>query len=282
MAISDGVDTFMTQTVPSPDGIRSRACHARRCRLVLCGIFCLAACLSLPPSLAAALPGDAAPLSGYTVRRGDTLYDIGRRHGLSVARLKSLNGLRGDLLKPGQYLVFERPAKPSSHPGLPVVGGLWSVVEPFLGTPYRFGGSDAEGLDCSAFVQQVFRSFDIALPRSAREQYCYGAEVDRDELRVGDLLFFRTYAQYPSHVGIYLADGKMVHASARSRRVVASDIGLPYFRKRFIGARRLAAFDAADVDVAALDVVNEVPADEDGERTEDAAGPAPDSARTGE
>jgi cell wall-associated NlpC family hydrolase len=139
------------------------------------------------------------------------------------------------------------------------VVGLQSVVESYLATPYRLGASGREGLDCSAFVQQVFRKLDISLPRSAREQYWYGDEVDRNDLRSGDLLFFRTYALYPSHVGIYLGEGKMAHASTRSHKVVASDITQPYYRKRFIGAKRFAAIVPTRFDFTTLDAVFEEP-----------------------
>lgn len=108
----------------------------------------------------------------------------------------------------------------------------------FLGTRYRFGGSSRSGLDCSSFVQQVFRDLDIQLPRTAREQYRTGEPVTTYELQKGDLVFFRTYASFPSHVGIYLGDNKMIHASSRDHKVVISSINTPYFRSRYIGAKR--------------------------------------------
>jgi peptidoglycan endopeptidase LytE len=109
----------------------------------------------------------------------------------------------------------------------------------FLGTRYRFGGSSRNGIDCSAFVQSVFRQLEVDLPRTAREQYWVGEKVNPYDLQKGDLLFFRTYAPYPSHVGIYLGDNKMIHASSRDRKVVISPI-TSYYRSRFIGAKRLA------------------------------------------
>jgi hypothetical protein len=67
-------------------------------------------------------------------------------------------------------------------------------------------------------------------------------------MQKGDLLFFRTYAKYPSHVGIYLGDGKMIHASSRSHRVVVTSIDHPYYRQRFIGAKRISLLDSAPDD----------------------------------
>jgi LysM repeat protein len=110
----------------------------------------------------------------------------------------------------------------------------------FLGTHYRFGGNGVRGIDCSGFVQQVFRKMEISLPRTAREQFSVGSQVAPGDLQKGDLVFFRTYARYPSHVGIYLGDSKMIHASSRDRRVVISTMDTPYYRSRFIGAKRIA------------------------------------------
>lgn len=122
----------------------------------------------------------------------------------------------------------------------------------FLGARYRFGGNSREALDCSSFTQQVFRDQNIGLPRTAREQFLTGNEVSGgDLLRKGDLVFFRTYASFPSHVGIYLGNRKMIHASSRGKRVVISSMDTPYYMSRYIGARR---FDQVTPD--SLDIKN--------------------------
>ena len=109
----------------------------------------------------------------------------------------------------------------------------------FLGARYRFGGSSRNALDCSSFTQQVFREQKVNLPRTAREQFYVGNEVMRGDLKKGDLVFFQTYARFPSHVGIYLGNRKMIHASSRDRRVVISSMDTPYYTSRFLGARRV-------------------------------------------
>jgi peptidoglycan endopeptidase LytE len=109
----------------------------------------------------------------------------------------------------------------------------------FLGTRYRFGGNSRRGLDCSSFVQQVFREQEVRLPRTAREQFYVGSEVIRGDLRKGDLVFFQTYARFPSHVGIYLGNRKMIHASSRDHRVIISSMDTPYYLSRYLGARRV-------------------------------------------
>jgi hypothetical protein len=118
--------------------------------------------------------------------------------------------------------------------------GLNRTAYRFLGTPYRFGGEGPSGIDCSSFVQQVFRAHQVDLPRTAREQIRVGSDVTQSELRKGDLVFFRTYASYPSHVGIYVGDGKMIHASSARGKVVVSDMNTDYYRSRFLGAKRVA------------------------------------------
>ena len=109
----------------------------------------------------------------------------------------------------------------------------------FLGARYRFGGNSRNALDCSSFTQQVFRDHKVSLPRTAREQFYVGAEVPRGDLKKGDLVFFQTYAPFPSHVGIYLGNRKMIHASSRDRKVVISSMDTPYYLSRFLGARRI-------------------------------------------
>jgi LysM repeat protein len=193
----------------------------------------------------------------HVVKKGETLFTIARRHGVAIEDLKRINDLTGSQLKVGQRLALagsETEASPLFMPGdasedevLELTDAATSELEQvafgFLSTPYRFGGSSRKGIDCSAFVQQVFREVDVDLPRSAREQYRIGTQIDRTQLQKGDLIFFRTYAKYPSHVGIYLGDGKMIHASSRSHRVVVTSIDYPYYRKRFLGAKRISLLD---------------------------------------
>ena len=122
------------------------------------------------------------------------------------------------------------------------LGAIGTTAAQYLGTPYRFGGEGegGDGIDCSSFVQKVFREHQINLPRTAREQSMVGSEVAQADLRKGDLVFFHTYASYPSHVGIYLGDGKMIHASSGKGEVTVSDLNSPYYQSRFMGAKRVA------------------------------------------
>jgi len=120
------------------------------------------------------------------------------------------------------------------------------VAERMISVPYRWGGETLKGLDCSAYVRKVYTYMNFTLPRSAREQYREGVQVDKAELSVGDLVFFRTYAKYPSHVGIYLGDNRFIHASSRDRKVKIDSLETPYYVRRYIGAKRL-LFEENDV-----------------------------------
>lgn len=122
----------------------------------------------------------------------------------------------------------------------------------FLGARYRFGGNSRAALDCSSFTQQVFREQKVNLPRTAREQFRIGSEVSHGDLRRGDLVFFTTYAKFPSHVGIYLGNRKMIHASSADRRVVISSMDTPYYLSRYLGARRIDKVNPDTINIAEL------------------------------
>lgn len=112
----------------------------------------------------------------------------------------------------------------------------------FLGVPYRRGGNTADhGFDCSGFTRQVFEmSLGLVLPRRADEQASAASltKIKRDELKPGDLVFFNTLRRTFSHVGIYVGDGKFIHAPRPGGEVRVESIGAAYWSKRFTGARR--------------------------------------------
>ena len=108
------------------------------------------------------------------------------------------------------------------------------------GTPYRDGGSDPTGFDCSGFTQYVFWQHGILLPRNVKEQYEMGRKVKDDEIAAGDLIFFSTVARGASHVGISLGGDEFVHAPSSTGVVRVERIGATYWSKRFVGARRIA------------------------------------------
>jgi len=86
----------------------------------------------------------------------------------------------------------------------------------------------------------VFSLFDVDLPRTAREIFKVGRSVSRSQLNTGDLVFFTTYAKFPSHVGIYIGNDKFIHASSAQKKVAIANMSKKYYRKRYIGAKRIA------------------------------------------
>lgn len=118
----------------------------------------------------------------------------------------------------------------------------------FLGVRYRYGGTNAEdGFDCSGFTRYVFEnSLGLILPRRAEEQARAPGllTVKRDELEPGDLVFFNTLKRTFSHVGIYVGEGKFIHAPRSGANVRIEDMRFSYWAKRFTGARRPAQVDA--------------------------------------
>jgi cell wall-associated NlpC family hydrolase len=112
-----------------------------------------------------------------------------------------------------------------------------------LGVHYRFGGSSPDtGLDCSGLVRHVFReAVGMVLPRRAVEISRAGEVIDPSQLRPGDLVFYNTLRRTFSHVGIYIGDGRFVHAPSRGGGVRVEEMSDSYWRTRFNGARRVLA-----------------------------------------
>lgn len=110
----------------------------------------------------------------------------------------------------------------------------------WIGVRYRFGGQNEErGFDCAGLVRRAF-STAIDLPRTAAAQFREGCVVEREDLQPGDLVFFKnTYKRGISHVGIYIGDGRFVHAASSRRSVVVDRLDTTYYRTRFAGARRI-------------------------------------------
>jgi cell wall-associated NlpC family hydrolase len=109
----------------------------------------------------------------------------------------------------------------------------------FRGVPYRNGGSDPSGFDCSGFTQYVFAQHGIALPRSVEDQFDQGKKVKPRDLESGDLVFFKTVSRGPSHVGIIVGDDQFVHAPSSKGVVRVERLSAEYWSKRFIAGRRV-------------------------------------------
>jgi cell wall-associated NlpC family hydrolase len=114
-----------------------------------------------------------------------------------------------------------------------------ATAKKYIGVPYLWAGTTPKGFDCSGYVQYVFRSHGISLNRTAETQYKHGSYVSKSNLKPGDLVFFQnTYKAGISHVGIYIGDGKFIHASS-SKGVTISNLSSSYYTSHYYGARRI-------------------------------------------
>ena len=119
----------------------------------------------------------------------------------------------------------------------------------FVGVPYRRGGNSADsGFDCSGFTRHIFAlSLGFSLPRRVDDQASASGlvNVDKTELRAGDLVFFNTLKRSFSHVGIYVGDGRFIHAPRSGSEVRIENMRYAYWSQRYTGARRAATIDPA-------------------------------------
>lgn len=162
-------------------------------------------------------------------------------------------GARGGVATPTPRPFPGAPLPPASQPAPPQTAAVEpaapaeSIASPplvataltFRGTPYRNGGSDPSGFDCSGFVQWVFATHGLRLPREVREQYRVGGDIDADDVQPGDLVFFETVSRGASHVGIAIGGGEFVHAPSSRGVVRIERFTNGYWAQRWVGARRV-------------------------------------------
>ncbi len=197
----------------------------------------------------------------YIVRGGDCLIKIARAFNTTPQALMAANGLKGGKIKAGQELKIPVALDAVPKPEPPLVANaaasdqqtqnqdaeeqplrlrLVQAGFQMMGVRYRFSGmSEKSGLDCSGLVKTLFSKFNIELPRSSREQFKQGEKVDRDKLEAGDLVFFSSGGNSPTHVGIYVGNNKFLHAARKARQVIVSDLNKFWYTMRYLGARRI-------------------------------------------
>jgi cell wall-associated NlpC family hydrolase len=123
--------------------------------------------------------------------------------------------------------------------GDPARASLVSTALALRGVPYRNGGSDPAGFDCSGFVQWVFARHAWRLPREAHDQYQAGDAVSVDRIQPGDLVFFETVSRGASHVGVAIGGDQFVHAPSSKGVVRVERFTAGYWSSRLVGARRI-------------------------------------------
>jgi cell wall-associated NlpC family hydrolase len=122
----------------------------------------------------------------------------------------------------------------SPEPGNDIV----TYSKAFLGKPYVWGASNGKSFDCSGFVLYIYKHFGVTLGHGADDQFATGKKVSKEDLKVGDAVFFTTYKKGASHVGIFIGDDKFIHASSSGGSVIITDLNTAYYKSRYIGARR--------------------------------------------
>jgi cell wall-associated NlpC family hydrolase len=137
---------------------------------------------------------------------------------------------------PNPQRAVDAPAtKPQPFDAYALVGTALAL----RGSPYRNGGSDRNGFDCSGFTQYVFAQYGVALPREVREQFHQGNAVDPNELAPGDLVFFATTDPGASHVAIVVGGDQFIHAPSSAGTVRVEHLRASYWSQRYLGARRI-------------------------------------------
>ena len=132
------------------------------------------------------------------------------------------------------------PPSPLSTPQKGIDGyALVGTALALRGVPYRNGGSDPTGFDCSGFTQYVFAQYGVALPREVRDQFQTGTSIDPNDVAPGDLIFFSTTTAGASHVGIAVGSDEFVHAPSSTGVVRVERLGSSYWGPRFVGAKRV-------------------------------------------
>jgi peptidoglycan endopeptidase LytE len=195
----------------------------------------------------------------YKIKKGDTIDKIAAFFNVDREDLiesNNLQSLKNKKLSPGKMILVpkiidegeeeivnltNKPIKPWKNNDEKYM--LVKVAKSFMGAPYKYGGTTVKGLDCSAYVKKIYDIFDIQLPRTAREQFRVGLKIGKEELGVGDLVFFKTkrYVKYPTHVGIYIGDGSFIHSSSGYGRigVKIDSLSSDYYTKAYTGATRI-------------------------------------------
>lgn len=183
----------------------------------------------LPPAAATATTANALTATAPTAQAGDAVSRFLQERGLLVQNGNS-EGLLSHVRDKASELVL--------------------ASMNFLGVPYRRGGNSAEsGFDCSGFTRHIFElSVGLVLPHRADDQAKLSSlvPIKKDELKPGDLVFFNTMRRTFSHVGIYVGEGKFIHAPRSGSKVRVEDMREAYWAKRFTGARRADLGTAAD------------------------------------
>lgn len=174
-------------------------------------------------------------------------YDVGGIDGIfgggtekAVKAFQKSKGLAVDgIVGRGTYRALMHGEMPPNRSGRSVITRrLLSHAYRYQGVRYVFGGTTPRGFDCSGYTQYVFRKAGVRIPRTSQAQYRASRKIKRAHLRPGDIVFFTTYMRGASHCGIYVGNGKFIHASS-SRGIRVSSLSEAYWSRRYYGSGRI-------------------------------------------
>ncbi|OCA86258.1 peptidoglycan endopeptidase [Bacillus sp. FJAT-27986] len=198
--------------------------------------------------------GSTATSTTYTVKSGDTLSKIAKTYSLTVSQIKSMNGLKSDVIYVGQKLKISKAASDLPSVSEPSSGSssaqetignsaftsnLISISKSLIGTKYVWGGTTPSGFDCSGFLYYVFNKAGHSMPRYTAEGF-FNRSYYVSSPQPGDLIFFSgTYKKGISHLGIYLGNNEFIHADNSGVRITSTNNS--YYKKHFDSYKRLYA-----------------------------------------
>nr|MDH3162897.1 LysM peptidoglycan-binding domain-containing protein [Bacillus licheniformis] len=210
--------------------------------------------LSINGSSSSSAKASKVSSATHKVVKGDSLWKISRTYGMTVNELKTLNGLKTDLIRIGQVLKVKgtksvkarSTTKPSASSGTSKTSApaqksstlntskLVSDAKALIGTPYKWGGTSTSGFDCGGFVWYILNK-QTNVARTNTVGY-WNSMKSVSSPAVGDFVFFTTYQPGPSHMGVYIGNNQFVHAG--SDGVTISDMTNSYWKPRYLGAKR--------------------------------------------